>query len=338
MPGNPMFNRRRAIGIGAAAAVAAFGRTVSPARAVQQVMLKASDVHPTGYPTVVAVESLARKLATGTQCRLGIQIYPAMQLGGEKDAIEQAQQGAIQVARLSVGSLSAVVDDLGVFNLPFLFRDVVHMRKVIDGAIGQELLDRVTSHPQAGLVGLCWMDAGARSIYDTQKPINGMADLKGLKVRVMGNPMFVDMMNALGGTGVSMGYDEVLNAMQTGAVDGAENNVPSFVFDKHYTVARYYTLTEHLIIPEMLVFSKKAWGGLSGDEQALVRKYSREAQIEERELWVKYERAALEMAKSAGIQIVAVADKRPFQQAVQPIWDKYGPKYADTIRRIQAVQ
>jgi tripartite ATP-independent transporter DctP family solute receptor len=338
MPGNPTLNRRRAIGIGAAAAVAAFGRSVIPALATQQMMLKASDVHPAGYPTVVAVENLARKLATGTQCRLGIQMYPAMQLGGEKDAIEQAQQGAIQFARVSVGSLSAVVDDLGVFNLPFLFRDVVHMRKVIDGALGQQLLDKVSSHPQAGLVGLCWMDAGARSIYDTRKPINGIADLKGLKVRVMGNPMFVDMMNALGGNGVSMGYDEVLTALQTGAVDGAENNVPSFVFDKHYTVARYYTLTEHLIIPEMLVFSKKAWIGLSADEQALVRKYSREAQIEERELWIRYERAALEMAKSAGIQIVAVADKRPFLQAVQPIWDKYGPKYAETIRSIQAVQ
>jgi tripartite ATP-independent transporter DctP family solute receptor len=338
MPGNPTFNRRHAIGIGAAAAVAALGRSASPALAVQQVMLKASDVHPAGYPTVVAVENLARKLEKGTLCRLGVQMYPSMQLGGEKDAIEQAQQGAIQFARVSVGSLSAVVDDLGVFNLPFLFRDIVHMRKVIDGAVGQELLDKVTSHPQAGLVGLCWMDAGARSIYDTRKPINTIADLRGLKVRVMGNPMFVDMMNALGGNGVSMGYDEVLNALQTGAVDGAENNVPSFVFDKHFTVARYYTLTEHLILPEMLVFSKKAWGRLSGDDQALVRKYSREAQMEERELWVKYERAALEMAKSAGIQIVAVADKRPFVQAVQPIWDKYGTKYAETIRSIQAVQ
>jgi tripartite ATP-independent transporter DctP family solute receptor len=338
MPGDPTFNRRRAIKIGAAAAVAAFGRSASPALAVQQVMLKASDVHPAGYPTVVAVENLARKLEKGTQCRLGIQMYPAMQIGGEKDAIEQAQQGNIQFARVSVGALSAVVDDLGVFNLPFLFRDVVHMRKVIDGAIGQALLDKVTAHPQAGLVGLCWMDAGARSIYDTRKPINAVADLKGLKLRVMGNPMFVDMMNAMGGSGVSMGYDQVLDALQTGAVDGAENNVPSFVFDKHFTVARYYTLTEHLILPEMLVFSKKAWGGLSGDEQALVRKYAREAQFEERELWVKYEHAALEMAKSAGIQIVTLADKRPFVQAVQPIWDKYGTKYADTIRSIQAVQ
>ena len=126
------------------------------------------------------------------------------------------------------------------------------------------------------------MDAGARSLYDTKKPIKSIGDLKGLKVRVMGNPMFVDMMNALGGNGVAMGYDQVFSALQTGVVDGAENNPPSFVFDNHYQVAKYYTLTEHLIVPEMLVFSRKTWDGLSKDDQALIMKLGREAQLEER--------------------------------------------------------
>jgi tripartite ATP-independent transporter DctP family solute receptor len=328
---------RRAM-LGLAAAAAGFALCPRGASAQQKLVLKASDVHPAGYPTVVAVENLGKKLEQATGGRLSVQMFASMQLGGEKEAIEQAQVGAIQFARVSVGALGPVIDDLNVFNLPFLFRNTAHMQKVIDGPIGQELLDKVTNNPKAGLVGICWMDAGARSIYDTKRPIREIGDLKGLKVRVMGNPMFVDMMNALGGNGIAMGYDQVFSALQTGVIDGAENNPPSFVFDNHYQVAKYYTLTEHLIVPEMLVFSKKAWDGLSKDDHALLAKFGREAQLEERGLWQKYEQQAIEKAKAAGIQIIDVADKKPYQAAVKSVWDKYGPKYADMIRRIQDVQ
>jgi tripartite ATP-independent transporter DctP family solute receptor len=323
----------RAGGVLVAAAVAS-----SAASAQQKLTLKASDVHAAGYPTVVAVESLGKKLAAATNGRLTIAMYPSMQLGGEKEAIEQAQVGAIQFGRVSVGALGPVVNDLNVFNLPFLFRNTAHAQKVMDGAIGQELLDKVTNNPTAGLIGLCWMDAGARSVYDTKKPIESIADLKGLKFRVMGNPMFVDMMNALGGNGVAMGYDQVFNALQTGVVDGAENNPPSFVFDNHYQAAKYYTLTEHLIVPEILVFSKKTWDTLSKDDQGLIKKFAREAQFEERKLWQEYEQQAMEKAKAAGVKIIPVADKKPYQDAVKPVWDKYGPKFADLIKRIQDVK
>src|SRR5262249_7774168 len=200
------------------------------------------------------------------------------QLGGEKEAIEQAQVGALQMARVSVGAIGPVIDDLNVFNLPFLFRNTAHMQKVIDGAIGTELLDKITANEKAGLVGLCWMDAGARSFYNTKYPVKGIADLKGLKVRVIGNPMFVDMANSLCANGVARGYDKVSSALQTGVIDGAENNPPSFVFDNHYQVAKNYTLTEHLIVPEVLVFSKRTWDALSKDDQALLKKTAREAQ------------------------------------------------------------
>jgi tripartite ATP-independent transporter DctP family solute receptor len=260
-----------------------------------------------------------------------------MQLGGEKEAIEQAQVGALQIARVSVGALGPVVDDLNVFNLPFLFRDTAHMQKVIDGKVGQDLLDKVTASP-AGLVGLCFMDAGARSMYDTKRPIKSIADLKGLKVRVMGNPMFVDMMNNLGGNGVAMGYDQVFSALQTGVVDGAENNPPSFYFDNHYQVAKFYTMTEHLIVPEMVVFSKKTWNALSKDDQALITKFAKEMQLDERQLWIAKEKDALDKMKAAGIEIDTIADKKPFQDAVKPVWDKYGAKYAELIKQIQAVQ
>jgi tripartite ATP-independent transporter DctP family solute receptor len=334
-----LIDRRSVIGAGALTTLGVLSRGIGvPALAQQKSVFKASDVHPAGYPTVEAVERMGKKLEKATNGRLSIQMFASMQLGGEKEAIEQAQVGAIQLARVSVGALGPVVDELNVFNLPFLFRNTAHMQKVIDGAIGQELLDKVTANQKAGLVGLCWMDAGARSLYDTKRPIRVIADLKGLKVRVMGNPMFVDMMNALGGNGVSMGYDQVFSALQTGVVDGAENNPPSYVFDNHYQVAKYYSLSEHLIVPEILVLSRKAWDASSKDDKELIKKFGREAQLEERELWMKYEQSALDKARAAGNQILDIADKKPFQDAVKPVWDKYGPRYAEMIKRIQAVE
>jgi tripartite ATP-independent transporter DctP family solute receptor len=332
--------RRSALRFGLAAALLAVTGVLvnDAAQAQQKIVLKASDVHPAGYPTVAALESMGKKLEAATNGRISVQMYPSMQLGGEKEAIEQAQVGALQLARVSVGALGPVVDELNVFNMPYLFRDTAHMQKVIDGPIGQELLDKVTNNPKAGLVGLLWMDAGARSLYDTKKAIKNIDDLKGMKFRVMGNPMFVDMMNSLGGNGVSMGYDQVFSALQTGVVDGAENNPPSFVFDNHYQVAKFLTLDEHLIVPEIVVMSRKTWDSLSPADQALVKKFSREAQMEERVLWNKYEKDAMDKAKAAGITITPIADKKPFQDAVKPVWDKYGPKYADAIKRIQAVQ
>src|ERR1041384_4777491 len=152
----------------------------TPAQA-QNLVLKASDVHAAGYPTVVAVENMGKKMSAATNGRVSVAMYPAMQLGGEKEAIEQAQVGAIQLARVSVGALGPVVDDINVFNLPYVFRNTAHMQKVIDGPIGQDQLDKVTNSGK-GLVGLCWMDAGARNFYDTKKPIRTKADLHGMKI------------------------------------------------------------------------------------------------------------------------------------------------------------
>src|ERR1700676_846522 len=343
--------KRRAIGrilmrrrdfITLSAGFAATGLTTSllpitSVRAQTKSVFKASDVQPPGYPTVAATENLGKKLQAATNGRLSVQMFPSMQLGGEKETIEQTQIGAIQMLRVSVGSMGPIVDDINVVNMPFLFKNTAHAQKMMDGPIGQELLDRITASPNAGLVALGWMDSGARSLYNTKRPIKTIADLKGLKFRVIGNPIFVDMMNALGGNGVAMGYDQVFSALQTGVIDGAENNPPSYVFSNHYTTAKYYSLTEHLIIPEVLVFSKKAWTQLSPDDQNLVKKFAREAQLEERELWNKYETQAMDKAKAAGCQIVEISDKTPFQNAVKPVWDKYGPKYQDMIKRIQAI-
>jgi tripartite ATP-independent transporter DctP family solute receptor len=329
--------RRDFIKLSAALGATATLPPLSSASAQAKATFKASDVQPAGYPTVAAVESLGKKLEAATSGRLSVQMFPSAQLGGEKETIEQTQIGAIQLLRVSAGALGPIVDDINVVNMPFLFKNMAHAEKMMDGEIGQDLLDKITANANANLVALCWMNAGARSIYNTRKPVKGIDDLKGLKVRVIGNPIFIDMMNALGGNGVAMGYDQVFSALQTGVIDGAENNPPSYVFSNHYTAAKYYSLTEHLIIPEVLLFSKKVWSSLSGDDQGLIKKFAREAQMEERELWNKYEQQAMEKAKAAGCEIVPIADKTPFQNAVKPVWDKYGPKYQDMIKRIQGI-
>jgi tripartite ATP-independent transporter DctP family solute receptor len=310
---------------------------LSSARAQTKSVFKASDVQPVGYPTVVATENLGKKLEAATNGRLSVRMYPSMQLGGEKETIEQTQIGAIQLLRVSAGTLGPIVDEINVVNMPFLFSTMAHAEKFMDGPIGQELLDKITANANAGLVALCWMNSGARSLYNTKHPIRTIADIKGLKFRVIGNPIFIDMMNSLGGNGVAMGYDQVFSALQTGVIDGAENNPPSYVFSNHYTAAKHLSLTEHLVIPEVLAFSKRAWSALSSDDQGLIRKFAREAQMEERVLWNQYEQQAMEKARAAGCQIVEIADKTPFQNAVKPVWDKYGPKYQEMIKRIQAV-
>lgn len=326
-----MTNRRTILTAGLVAAAV----TLAGPALAQKTVLKAADVHPLGYPTVEAVTQMGKKLEQATNGRLSIQMYPSMQLGGEKEMIEQAQIGALQIARVSVGPVGSVVDNLNVFNLPFVFRNTAHMRAVIDGPIGERLLKEITDNPKSGLIGLAWMDSGARSFYNKSKDIKTVEDLKGLKFRMMGNPIFVDTANALGANGVAMGMDQVMNALQTGVVDGAENNPPSYDSFGHVPVAKHYSLTEHLIIPEILVFSKRSFDGMSKEDQALIMKFGKETQLEQRKLWDERTKAAMDKIKAAGVNVITIADKKPFQDAVKPVWDKYGAKYADLVKQIQ---
>jgi tripartite ATP-independent transporter DctP family solute receptor len=305
-----------------------------PASAQQKQVLKATDVHPLGYPTVEAIVRMGAKLEKATGGKYSIQMFPSMQLGGEKEMIEQAQVGALQIARISVGPMGPIVDELNVFNMPFVFRDEAHMRKVIDGPIGAEMLDKL-SKSSARLVALGWMDAGTRNVY-SDKPVSKPADLKGMKIRMMGNPIFVETMNAMGGNGIAMGFNELHQALQSGVVDGAENNPPTLLAQNHYQTPRgkVYSLTGHLIIPEIFVFSKVSWDKLPKADQGLIMKLSREAQSEQRGLWDAYTKDAETKLKAAGIKFVD-ADKEAFFKATQPVRDKYGSKYAGLIQRIR---
>ena len=305
-------------------------------QASAQTVLKATDTHPAGYPTVVAVENMGKKLEAQTNGRYKMQMFPGAVLGQEKETVEQTQIGALQINRISLGVIGPVVPDVDVFNMPFVFRDINHMRKVIDGPIGDELLAKVTASP-ARLVALGWMDGGARSLY-TKKLVKTPADLKGVKVRMMGNPLFVDTMNAMGGNGISMAYGEVFSALQTGVIDGAENNPPSYFTANHYnTPAKYYSQTNHLIIPEILVMSKVAWDKLTPADQATVKKLAREAQLEQRQIWDKSVAEYSAKLKAAGVEFINI-DNKPFFDATAPVRAKYGAKHVDLMNRIAAVK
>jgi len=311
---------------------AVFGRAPG-AVAQSKMVLKASDVHPLGYPTVEAVVRMGKKLEAASGGRLSVQMFPAMQLGGEKEMLEQTQVGALQICRVSVGPVGTIVDELNVFNLPFIFRDESHMRKVIDGPIGVELIEKITTAPNSRLVGLGWMDAGTRSVY-AKKAFRAPADLKGQKIRMMGNPIFVETMNAMGGNGISMGFNELYSALQTGVVDGAENNPPTLLTHNHYQISKVYSLTGHLILPEIFVFSRRTWDTLSKEDQALIKKVSREAQLEQRDLWDKMVAESTQKLKAAGVEFVEV-DKKAFYEATKSVRDKYGAKWTALIKRIE---
>ena len=301
-----------------------------------EIKIKFAEVHPTGYPPVLAEQEMGKKLQEQSNGDISFKMFAGGVLGSEKEVVEQLQSGAVQMTRVSLGILGPVVPETNAFNLPFVFRDQAHMRKIIDGEIGQEMLDKITNS-DFNMVALAWMDGGTRNLY-SKKAVRKPADLGGQKIRMMGNPLFVDTMNAMGGSGVSMGMAELFSSMQTGVVDGAENNEPTYVTQNHFTVTKFYNRTAHLIIPEILVFSKAKFNKLSAEDQALVKKLAREAQMEQRKLWDEKVAESVAKMKAAGVTIVEDVDQPAFFKATQPVRDKYGAAYADLINRIQAVK
>ncbi len=313
---------------------AAFVSAITFGTSASALDIKSSDVHPMGYPTTDAIQYMSELLNTWTSGRINIQIFHSMQLGGEKEALEQVQLGALEMTRVSVGVVGPIVEEFNAFNLPYFFRSTDHMHKVVDGEIGTDLLNRLEA---GGLIGLGYMDAGSRSFYNNVRPIKSLEDVAGLKLRVMQNPIFVEMVSALGGNGLPIAFNELYTAMQTGVVDGAENNPPSYESGKHYEVAGFYTLTEHLMVPEIFVFSKKIWDTLDPLDQQLIRKAAALAVERERELWAAREQASLDVLREQGIEVITDIDKTPFIEATEPVRAEFGSQFADLIAKASAV-
>jgi len=300
-----------------------------------EMVLKLSEIHPKGYPTELADEEFARLVNLYTKGEIKIDVYPGGQISGdEKVVIEQVKIGAIPIARVSSGALGSFNAQLNVFSLPFLFDTKEHMWAFLNSPAGQKMLADLAP---SGFVGLCWYDGGARSFY-ANYPINKIEDLKGKKYRVMPNNLLVKMVEAMGASAVPMAAGQVFSAIQSGVIDGAENNAPSLISFNHYQVAKYYMLNEHLRLPEVLFMNKMIWDKLSADQQAAMRKAAAETVAFQREKWDAYEVEALNKIKAEGEIIVPIADKTPFKNAVKQLMAEESPKFAETLKAIEAVR
>ena len=302
-----------------------------------EITFKSADTHPAGYPTVAAVEHMGALLTERSGGRLCIELYPSAQLGEEKDTIEQTKFGVIDLNRVSMGPFNNLIEETKVVSLPFIFRGTDHMHRVMDGPIGDEILAAFAPH---GFVGLAYYDGGSRSFYNRQKPIESVDDLQGMKIRVMQSDVFVDMMTALGANATPMPFGEVYSAIQTGVIDGAENNWPSYESTGHYEVAGFYTLNEHLIVPEVLVMSQVSWDRLSPEDQALVRQAARDSIPVNRQLWAEREKVSEAKVRAAGVEVVEIVDKTPFIEAMAPVYARHAgaPALRSLVERIQATE
>lgn len=320
-----------------AAALLASAAFAGAAFAECEVTLKSSDTHPDGYPTVDAVKHMGALLKERSAGRICVEVFHSAQLGEEKDTIEQTKFGVIDFNRVSMGPFNNIIEETKVVSLPFIFRGTDHMHRVMDGPIGDEILAAFEPH---GFVGLAYYDGGSRSFYNKQKPITSVEDLKGMKIRVMQSDVFVDMMTALGANATPMPYGEVYSGIQTGVIDGAENNWPSFESSGHYEVAGYYTLNQHLIVPEVLVMSKVSYDKLSPEDQALVKQAAKDSIPVNRELWAAREKVSEEKVRAAGVEVISDIDKTPFIEAMVPVYEKHAnsPKLKDLVTRIQATE
>lgn len=296
------------------------------------------NIHPDGYPNTVALEEFADAVAEQTDGRVNPRVYNNAVLGDQSDAIEQTRNGALDFANFNMGPMGPIVQETNVFSLPFLFNNVEHMHTVMDGEIGERFADALEDK---GLVVLSWFDSGARSIYNTKRPINTPEDVAGLKIRVMNNDLYVDMIEAMGGNATPMSYGEVYQSLTTGVLDGAENNYPSFESSNHYETTDYYSLTEHLIIPECLCVAKSSWEALSEEDQDIIRDVAEEASKRQRELWVESSQESRQIVLDHGVEINEVADKAAFQALMEPMYEEFianNPGTGELIEEIRAAK
>ncbi|MDL4913994.1 MAG: TRAP transporter substrate-binding protein [Enterobacterales bacterium endosymbiont of Blomia tropicalis] len=299
-------------------------------------VIKVAEVQPAGYPTVVALENMGEKLKKATDGRLEMKVYAGGVLGDEDQTLQQVQLGAIDMIRVSLAPVTTIAPETSVLTLPYVFRDEDHMHKVLDGAIGKQIVNNFDNDPNARMIFLGWTDAGVRNMI-TKKPIKKPEDLKGMKIRVQNSAISLATLKAMGANPVAMGVSEVFSAMQTGVVDGTENNPPTFVAHNYLPVAKNYTLTGHFIQPEMILYSKPLWDRLSADDQALLKKLGKEAQDEERQLWATYTQQSIEKMKAGGVTFQET-DRDYFIKATQPVRDQFAGKYQDLMKQIADVK
>ena len=307
------------IGRGAFALAAAATMAIAPMGAEAKDW-RGWNIHVEDYPVSHGMEAFMAEVEEKTGGEIKGKVFHAGVLGSQPDAIEQLRLGALDFAVFSLGPMGQAVPATNVVSLPFIFKSIPQMYELMDGAGGAALGEALE---EKGIVALGYYDAGARSFYNSIQPINTPADVEGMKIRVMNNDLFVDMVNNLGGNGTPMAFAEVYQSIKNNTVDGAENNPPSYESTSHFEVAQFYSLTQHLIIPECLCMSKKAFDALTPEQQEIVKTAGKNSTDLQRKLWGEREAASMEIIKAGGVQVNEIADKSAFQAAMGPVYEGY---------------
>jgi len=294
-----------------------------------------ADNQTSDYPTTQGDKRFADLVYERTDGRIKIQVKCEAELGSEAEVINQMKYGGVAFARVSTSQLAERIPEMNVLLLPYLYDDSDHMWRVLDGEIGDEFKDKVSAYD---LVGLSWYDAGARNFYSVDKPITCIEDCEGMNIRVQESTIMADMISALGAKPVEIVYSDVYRALEKGIVDGAENNWPSYEAMNHYKLAKYYTMDEHVRIPEMQVCSKVVWEMLDDDDRAIIQECAKESAFFERKLWTEREEESRKIAMSHGTQVITLSteEKKKFRDAMSGLYEKYCGDYMDTIEKILA--
>lgn len=298
-------------------------------------VFKLAENQPEDYPTTIGDKAFAKMVEEKTKGDIKIDVYHGAQLGDEKSVIEAVQMGGIEFARVNAQPLSDFNPDLLVVSLPYLFRDPAHLWKVLDGPIGDELLKKLEAN---GMVGLAYYDSGSRSFYNSKREIKTPADLKGLKIRVQQSKLMMGLVEALGASPTPMPFGEVYTGLQSGVIDGAENNWPSYYATSHYEVAKFYTLDKHTMTPEVVIMSKAIWDKLTPEQQKIIRESAKASQEIQKAAWKAYEEKSIKAVKEKGNTITELADVKKWQDAVKPLYPTLAPGGEAMIKRIEAVK
>ena len=293
------------------------------------------NIHSPGYPNSVALKHFAQTITKKTHGDIQATVYNNAVLGDQTDAIQQVSNGAINFANFNMSPMGQYVPKTDILSLPYLFNSVKQMHHVMDGPIGDQF---AADMKKKGLVVLSWFDSGARSFYNSKHPITKPSDLKGMKIRVQDNDLYVDMVEALGGNATPMPFSDVYQALKNGVIDGAENNYPSYKETNHYEVAKYYSEDDHLIIPECLCISKISWDALSAKDQKIVRQAAVAAAKEQRRLWAKDSREAKKYVANHGAKINQIKNLKPFQDAMKPVYAKFYKAHPDQKALVQKIR
>ncbi|UYM06233.1 TRAP transporter substrate-binding protein [Solicola gregarius] len=300
-----------------------------------ELSFRLAETHPDDYPTTLGDKRFADLVKERSDGRISIEVFANAQLGEESSVIEQVQMGSIEMTRVSSAPMSEFAVGMGLFGLPYIFDDSDHLWRFLDDDSGKQLLGELDDE---GFHGLCYFDPGARSFYASGDPIESVDDVKGRKFRVQESEVIVDFIKALGGSPTPMDYGEVYSALQSGLIDGAENNEPSYYSASHYEVAKNLTLDEHMRVAEILIVNSDTWNGLGDDDKDLLSKAAQDAVPYQRKKWDAQVATDTQKLRDEGVNIIEVDDITPWRDATASVIEKYRGDYAEYLDSIESLR